>query len=103
MPIIIVAQQPEPLGQRLADSFTVQNSGEYQANYQSLGIEIDPPEGAPSDNNAPAAGPDNVLAPGQTLEITINVARFGDTPGIYYLKGGYNSVPTQDAAGHRTG
>ena len=99
VPIIIAAQQPEPLGQHLADSFTVQNFGEYQAHYQSLGVEIDPPEGAPSDNNAPAAGPDNVLAPGQALEITIDVAQFGDTPGFYYLKAGYNSVPTQDAGG----
>ena len=98
VPIIIVAQQPEPLGQHLADSFTVQNFGEYQAHYQSLGIKIDPPEGAPSDNSAPAAGPDNVLAPGQALQVTIDVAQFGHTPGFYYLKAGYASVPTQDAA-----
>ena len=46
VPIFIVAQQPEPPGQQLADSFTVQNFGEYPAHYQSLGIEIDPPDGA---------------------------------------------------------
>lgn len=47
VPIFIGALQPEPPGQQLADSFTVQDFGEYPTHYQSLGIEIDPPEGAP--------------------------------------------------------
>jgi hypothetical protein len=99
VPIFIVAQRPEPPGQHLTDSFTVQNFGEYPAHYQSLGIEIDPPEGASGYYPAPAAGTDNLLAPGQTMPVTVEVDPFGTAPGFYTVKAGYNSVPTPDAGG----
>ena len=97
--IFIVAQQPEPPGQHLTDSFTVQNFGEYPAHYQSLGIEIDPPEGAPGNYPPTAAGTDNLLAPGQTMPMTVDVNPFGDAAGVYTVKAGYNSVPTPAAGG----
>jgi hypothetical protein len=99
VPIVIAARQPEPPGQHLTDSFTVQNSGEFPAHYQSLGIEIDPPEGAPGYYDATAAGTDNLLAPGQTMPVTIDVNPFGDAAGVYTIRAGYNTAPTQDAGG----
>ena len=42
---------------------------------------------------ASASAADNVLAPGNTIPVTIQVSPFGDTPGFYYLKAGYNSAP----------
>jgi hypothetical protein len=93
VPILIVALQPEPPGQHLTDSFTVQNFGEFQAHYQSLGIEIDTPQGTSSVYDAAAPGTDNLLAPGQTLPVTVDVNPFGDGPGVYTIKAGYNSVP----------
>jgi hypothetical protein len=98
VPIFIVAQQPEPSGQQLADTFTVQNFGEYPAHYQSLGIEIDVDGTALRVYSAPAAGTDNLLAPGQTLPVTIDVNSFGPAPGFYTLKAGYNSAPTPNTA-----
>ena len=93
MPIAIAAQQQQLAGRRLVDSFAVQNFGEYQAHYQTLGIEIDAPDGGASFCDATAAGPNNLLAPGETLQVTIDVRRFGDAPGVYALRAGYNSVP----------
>jgi hypothetical protein len=92
MPVVMAAQQQQLAGRQLADTLTVQNFGEYLAHYQSRGIEIDAPDGA-SVYNATAAGPDNLLAPGQTLAVTIDVYKFGDVPGAYALRAGYNSVP----------
>jgi hypothetical protein len=93
MPMIaIVPQQQQLVRRRLVDSFMVQNFGEYRAHYQSLGIEIDAPDGSASFHNATAAEADNLLAPGQTLPVTINVANFGDAPGVYAVRAGYNSV-----------
>jgi hypothetical protein len=57
------------------------------------GIEIDAPDGGASFYDATAAEPDNLLAPGQTLAVTIDVGKFGDGPGVYALRAGYNSVP----------
>jgi hypothetical protein len=94
-PIAMAPQQQQLAGRQLADTFTVQNFGEYQAHYQSLGIEIDAPDGA-SVHNATAAEPDNLLGPGQTLAVTIDVDKFGDVPGAYALRAGYNSVPLND-------
>lgn len=99
MPILIAARQPEPPGQPLTDSFTVQNSGEFPAHCQSLGIEIDPPEGAPAYYAATAAGTANLLAPGQTLSVTIDVNPFGDAAGVYTVRAGYSTVPTHDTGG----
>jgi hypothetical protein len=92
-PIVNAGLQSVPPGLPLADNFTVQNFGEYQAHYQSLGIEIDPPSGGASYYNASAPLADNVLAPGDTVPVTIQVNPFGDSAGWYYLKAGYNSVP----------
>jgi hypothetical protein len=44
-PIAIAPQQQQLAGRQLVDSFEVQNFGDYQAHYQSLGIEIDAPDG----------------------------------------------------------
>ena len=93
LPIVNAGLQSIPPGTRLADSFTVQNFGEYPAHYQSLGIEIDPPSGGPSYYDASAPLADNILAPGGTIPVMIQVNPLGDTAGIYYLKAGYNSVP----------
>jgi len=46
VPLVIAAPPRLPFGQRLDDTFTVQNFGEFPAHYQSLGIEIDDPSGA---------------------------------------------------------
>ena len=96
VPILIVARHPEQPGQHLTDSFTVQNSGEYRAHYQSLGIEIDPPEGASGDYPAPAPLDRNHLDPGQTLPVTIEVNPFGNAPGVYTITAGYNTDPPLD-------
>jgi hypothetical protein len=93
VPIVIAAQQPQRPGQHLVDSFTAENYGDYQAHYQSMGIEIDSPEGGPAFYAAAAAGPDNILAAGQTLAVTLDIDQFGDVSGFYALKAGYNSVP----------
>src|SRR4029077_5805793 len=52
VPIAIGPQQQQLAGHKLVDSFTVQNFGEYQAHYQSLGIEIDAPNGGVSFHDA---------------------------------------------------
>ena len=93
MPIVVAPQPQQPAGRQLVDSFAVQNFGEYQAHYQSLGIEIDAPDGGASFYDATAAGTDNLLAPGQAVAVTIDIDKFGDVPGIYALRAGYNSVP----------
>lgn len=93
MPIAITPQQQQLAGRRLVDSFAVHNFGEYQAHYQTVGIEIDAPDSGASFRDATAAGPNNPLAPGETLQVTIEVRRFGDAPGVYALRTGYNSVP----------
>lgn len=49
--------------------------------------------GGASFYDATAAGPDHLLAPGQTLAVTIDVDKFGDGPGGYAFRAGYNSVP----------
>ncbi len=77
----------------LTDSFSVQNYGEFQAHYQSLGIEIDAPDGSASFDSSWAAQSDNLLAPGQTLAVTINVGGWGNQVGTFVLSAGYNSVP----------
>ncbi|MGI5518820.1 hypothetical protein [Streptomyces sp. CA-106131] len=92
IPIAIAPQQQQLVGRRLVDSFAVQNLGEYQAHYQSLGIEVDAPDGRVSFYDATAAGPDNLLAKGQTLAVTIDIDNAGDVPGVYALRAGYNSV-----------
>jgi hypothetical protein len=38
----------------------------------------------------------NVLAPGESLAVTVDVAKFGNTPGFYYLQAVINTVPTAD-------
>ena len=94
MPLIAIApQQRQLVGRRLVDSFTVQNFGEYQAHYRTLGIEIDAPDDRASFQNATTAVLHNLLAPGETLPVTIAVANFGDGPGVYAVRAGYNSVP----------
>jgi len=100
MPLVSAALEFLPPGLRLTDSFTVQNLGEYQAHYQSLGIEIDPPSGGAGYHDAPAPQADNVLASGDTVPVTIQVIPFGDTPGRYYVKAGYNSVPLNGEASY---
>jgi hypothetical protein len=93
IPITTAPQQRQLAGRQLIDTFAVRNLGEYQAHYRSLGIEIDAPDDGTSFYNANAAGPDNLLTPGQTLMVTIDVDKFGDIPGVYTVKAGYNSVP----------
>jgi hypothetical protein len=93
MPIAIAPQQQQLAGRELVDSFAVQNFGEYQAHYQSLGIEIDAPDGGASFYEATAAAPDNLLAPGQTQAVMIDVGKFGSGGGVFALRAGYNSVP----------
>ena len=100
---VIVARQPEPPGQHLTDSFTVQNSGEFPAHYQSLGIEIDPPEGASGYYAATAAGTDNLLAPGQTMPVTIDVNPFGDASGVYTVRAATTACRPTTLAAPRTG
>jgi hypothetical protein len=92
MAIAIAPQQQQLAGRQLVDSFAVQNFGEYQAHYQSLGVEIVAPDDRASFHDATAAGPDNLLAPGQTLAVTIDLNKVGDVPGVYALRAGYNSV-----------
>jgi len=65
----------------------VQNFGEYQTHFQSLGIEIDAADGGASFYNTTPVGPDNLLAPGQILAVTIDVDKFGDGPGVYPRSG----------------
>jgi hypothetical protein len=96
VPIVIEAQPPLPPFQHLGVSFSVQNYGEFQAHYQSLGIEIDSPGGGEDLPAAPAPATDNTLQPGQTQPVVIDVITFGDAPGSYYIKAGYHSAPTQD-------
>jgi hypothetical protein len=99
---LVFAPQPtQTPGAQLTDSYTVQNMGEWQAHYQSLGIEIDGPAGAvtidpPTPYNP---GPDNILAPGQTQTVQIVVANFGEVVGTYAVKAGYNSTPAAPDAG----
>jgi hypothetical protein len=93
VPIVIAAQQPLLAARELVDSFSVQNFGEYQAHYQSMGIEIDAPNGGSKFDDAPAPGPDNLLAPGETLGVTIDLDQSGDVPGTYAVKVGFKSVP----------
>ena len=95
--ITTVPQQQQLVGRHLVDTFAVQNFGEFQAHYRSLGVEIDAPDGRASLYAATAAGPDNLLAPGQTMAVAIEIDKFGDTPGIYALRAGYNSVPALTA------
>ncbi len=90
--ILMVAQQQQPIGNLLVDTYSVQNYGEFPAHYASLGIEIDAPDGSQSFAQAPAAATDNRLAPGDTIGVTINVASFGSAPGNYILIAGFNSV-----------
>jgi hypothetical protein len=93
MPIATAPQQQQLAGRQLVDTFTVQNFGEYQAHYQSLGIEIDAPDGGVSFDDAMAAEPDNLLAPGETQAVVIDIGKFGSARGVYALRAGYNSVP----------
>ena len=97
VPIVFAAQPQQLAGSQLIDSFAVQNYGEYQAHFQSLGIEIDSPDGNVSYSQAAAAEPDNLLPPGQTLTVTIDVDNFGDEPGAYAITAGYNTVPLANA------
>ena len=100
VPIVIEAQPPLPPFQQLGVSFSVQNYGEFQAHYQSLGIEVDPPEGAQGFYPPPSPATDNILQPGQTQPAAIDVTPFGDAPGSYYIKAGYCSVPVPDEGEH---
>ncbi len=40
-----------------------------------------------------AAGPDNILTPGQTQIVQVVVANFGETLGTYAVRAGYDSGP----------
>ena len=88
----MVAQQQQAMGDALIDAFSVQNYGEFPAHYASLGVEIFAPDGSQSFAQAPAAASDNQIAPGDTVEVTINVPSFGSVPGNYELIAGFNSV-----------
>jgi len=98
VPIVIVAQPPLPPAQRIGISFSVRNYGEFQAHYQSLGMEVDPPGGGQELYPPSGSAADNILQPGQTQPVAIDVVQFGDTPGFYFVKTGYNSVPTLSTA-----
>ncbi|HTW78232.1 MAG TPA: hypothetical protein VME23_01685 [Terracidiphilus sp.] len=81
-------------GSQLTDIFVVKNIGEFQAHYESLGIEIDAPGGEVS--YAPPQSPlpgDNILAVGQTQTVQVVVVNFGEALGTYAVKAGYNSTP----------
>jgi hypothetical protein len=75
VPLVIAAPPQLPSGQRLDDTFTVQNFGEFQAHYQFLGIEVDRPSGA-TDFYEAAPRVSTVLAPGDTAAATVEVMQF---------------------------
>jgi hypothetical protein len=93
--LIFNPQPTQAPGAQLTDSFSVKNIGEYQAHYESLGIEIDAPGGAVSFAPPPpgAAAPDNILTAGQIQIVQLTVANFGETIGTYAVRAGYNSTP----------
>jgi hypothetical protein len=100
VPILIVAPKPEQHGQHLTDTYTVQNFGEYPAHFRTLGVEIDSPDVAPLYYDTHTAG-DNPLAPGDTYDVRIDVDKFGDTSGLYYLKTEFVTVPTSAEPANR--
>jgi len=91
--IVIAAQQVQPLGGTLGDSFSLQNYGEFPAHYASLGVEIEGPGTSDSLALAPAPASDNQLAPGGTVRVSLTIAGFGSTAGLYSLIAGFNTVP----------
>jgi len=94
--VAIAPQQQQLAGQQLTDTFTVRNVGEYQAHYQAVGVEVDAPDGSAGVDDVAAAAGDNVLAPGETLPVTLDIDPFGDGPGVYAVRAGYHSVPAMD-------
>jgi hypothetical protein len=90
-PVLTLSSQQG--GFELTDSFSVQNYGEFQAHYQSLGVEIGAPEGTASFDSATAPQSDNLLAPGDTVAARISVNGWGSVLGTFVFSAGYDSVP----------
>jgi hypothetical protein len=99
VPLVFVPQMPDrplPRGQRLIDTFYVQNFGEFPAHYQSLGADVEDPYFRHRVYDSAATEADNVLAPGDSAEAVIEVFPFGDGAGVYFAKAGFKSVPASD-------
>ena len=90
--LVMAAGQQQAPGAQLADTYTVQNYGEFTAHYASLGVEIYAPDSSQSVALAPASTTDNEIAPGDTVAVSIDVTSFGSAPGDYELVAGFNSV-----------
>ncbi len=85
----------QPAATLLVDDYSVTNGGEFDAHYLSFGIEIHAPDDSQSFVQAAAPAPDNRLAPGDRMPVSITVPSFGSVPGTYTIFAGFYSVGGQ--------